>query len=529
MKEIRLRNLRGLSDTGFISLKPLNLLVGKNSSGKSTFLRFFPLMKQSFESRTSSPILWFGRYVDFGTFKEAFNINAENDSISLEFKLEISSTSGGDYIRYRLRESLNFIGILDTRVKIEFKGDSLKELTEVKSVEIEFGGQKVNVDFDNNEVTKCTVNGLNVLRADPSLITRHYDGLLPHLYFAPSKQKERTDFGVGRSSTILLNRMVKKIDKYFHYNTSDRRKIITAFRVPIGSTRSVERAMQDIYESPYWKKQIKKITHKEIDEIVNLRIAYALPGFFQILNNEIEGYFSSTQYIAPLRSQAERYYRPQSLAVDEVDPQGSNLVLFLRSLSETNKIKLREWTKENLGFTVKVSSSGGHISLKLKEEGMKGNEFNIADMGFGFSQILPIVIQLWTQLEGIDRGNTRINRINKYRDREAHIVFAIEQPELHLHPALQARLIDVFIKIILAFKENNIKCHFILETHSETMINRVGQNIIANPELRKKMGSGWAQVLLFEKKNTTHIIKSKYNAKGYLEDWPYGFFEPKEV
>ena len=49
---------------------------------------------------------------------------------------------------------------------------------------------------------------------------------------------------------------------------------------------------------------------------------------------------------------------------------------------------------------------------------------------------------------------------------------AIEQPELHLHPALQAKLIDVFSQ--LASKENGGKIKFVLETHSEAMINRLG-------------------------------------------------------
>ncbi|QDY46926.1 AAA family ATPase (plasmid) [Planococcus glaciei] len=50
----------------------------------------------------------------------------------------------------------------------------------------------------------------------------------------------------------------------------------------------------------------------------------------------------------------------------------------------------------------------------------------------------------------------------------------IEQPELHLHPAIQAKLIDAFIKIIMLCKEKSIDIKIIIETHSETMINRIG-------------------------------------------------------
>ncbi|MGP6295928.1 AAA family ATPase, partial [Pseudomonas aeruginosa] len=54
-----------------IPIKPINILVGKNSCGKSTFLRTFPLLRQSVQANTKSPILWFGDLVDFGDFSTA--------------------------------------------------------------------------------------------------------------------------------------------------------------------------------------------------------------------------------------------------------------------------------------------------------------------------------------------------------------------------------------------------------------------------------------------------------------------------
>ena len=70
MRAIRLRSIRSLSDTGFVELRPLTILVGRNSSGKSTFLRILPLLRQSVEARTTGPIQWYGDYVDFGGFEE---------------------------------------------------------------------------------------------------------------------------------------------------------------------------------------------------------------------------------------------------------------------------------------------------------------------------------------------------------------------------------------------------------------------------------------------------------------------------
>ena len=75
------------------------------------------------------------------------------------------------------------------------------------------------------------------------------------------------------------------------------------------------------------------------------------------------------------------------------------------------------------------------------------NEVSLADVGYGIGQVLPIV------LTSMLRTNT---------------IIAIEQPELHLHPKMQANLADLFIK---SSKENGNM--FILETHSEHIVLRL--------------------------------------------------------
>ena len=75
------------------------------------------------------------------------------------------------------------------------------------------------------------------------------------------------------------------------------------------------------------------------------------------------------------------------------------------------------------------------------------NVISLSDVGYGIGQVLPIVLMC------ILRKNT---------------IVTIEQPELHLHPKLQANLADLFIKS--ANENNNL---FILETHSEHMVLRL--------------------------------------------------------
>ena len=85
LRRIRLRNFRSLRDTGDIELRPIVLLTGANSSGKSSFLRFFPLVRQTVEKPSNSPLLWYRRdgYVDFGDFTSTLSRGSAEDTIEV--------------------------------------------------------------------------------------------------------------------------------------------------------------------------------------------------------------------------------------------------------------------------------------------------------------------------------------------------------------------------------------------------------------------------------------------------------------
>ena len=92
---------------------------------------------------------------------------------------------------------------------------------------------------------------------------------------------------------------------------------------------------------------------------------------------------------------------------------------------------------------------------------------------------------------------------------------------MHLHPALQAKLMDVIARIAT---EKNVR--FIIETHSETIINRIGTLID-----KGKFNHNDIEITIFDKQfgeDRTCVKKSTFDEEGYLKDWPIGFFEPEE-
>ncbi len=83
--KFRLKNFRSFADTGDIEIKPINFLVGANSSGKSSILKFFPLLKQSVRRNMDGVFNWWGDDVDFKDFNNTVRQNETEMKIDLEF------------------------------------------------------------------------------------------------------------------------------------------------------------------------------------------------------------------------------------------------------------------------------------------------------------------------------------------------------------------------------------------------------------------------------------------------------------
>lgn len=265
-------------------------------------------------------------------------------------------------------------------------------------------------------------------------------------------------------------------------------------------------------------KQLRTEKSERIIELIKLVFLYLV---FSDIDDYLYSYFKEVHYIAPLRATAERYYRLRNLAVDDVDYQGKNLAIFINSLSSKQLDSFQNWTNMHFGFKVDTDKSKGHLSLLISLRGID-KSINLSDSGFGYSQVLPIITQLWElSSRKRPRAYSRLAEGMNYP-----LVIAIEQPELHLHPAAQARLAKAFIAAISLARKNGRELQLLLETHSQTIVDYLGR-AIAKGELDRKDVS----VVLFDKgyrDNITTVRNSSYDEEGYLVNWPYGFFDSEE-
>ena len=165
----------------------------------------------------------------------------------------------------------------------------------------------------------------------------------------------------------------------------------------------------------------------------------------------------------------------------------------VESLSET-------WVQE-------MTSGGDRISDLVLIDKRTKTPVSHRDVGIGISQVIPILVSCYGLSDAL---------------------VAIEQPEIHLHPKLQAELGDVFIESALGGQKNT----FILETHSEHLLLRIMRRMRETynnelPEGLPPVRPEDVSVLFIEADSDGSVVREMpLNKRGELvKAWPGGFFE----
>ncbi len=175
---------------------------------------------------------------------------------------------------------------------------------------------------------------------------------------------------------------------------------------------------------------------------------------------------------------------------------------------EDEAADLSEWKEEEVSFDHLRELEHSEARLQVLHLVDKRTETQVThrDVGIGISQVLPVLVSAYGSSD---------------------LIVAIEQPEIHLHPALQAELADVFIDSALGERKNT----FLLETHSEHLILRVMRRM--RDTVRGKRGDAPpvrpedVAVLFVEpttKGSIVHELRLKPDGS-LLDPWPGGFFE----
>lgn len=245
---------------------------------------------------------------------------------------------------------------------------------------------------------------------------------------------------------------------------------------------------------------------------------YKNAGFLADFALAAESMLERISYLGPLRSHPQRIYQWSGDTPASVGQLGEYAVAaILAAQGEGRRLNrqsghhtkgfaefIAAWLKD-LGviddFAVRPVAVGRKEYEVLVKTHNKASEVKITDVGFGISQVLPALVQAFYC--------------------PPHSTVWMEQPEIHLHPQVQAELADVFISATQAREDGKPRdVQLIVESHSEHFLNRL-QRRVAEGMIKP---TDVAVYFCRRAGSATELEPLRLNMFGEIENWPEHFF-----
>ena len=514
MRSLGLKNIKAFKDTGDIKLAPLTIFVGQNSCGKSSFIRFPVVLSQSFNDESSAICLHSNQpgTIDYGNFEDVLHQHKGN-SFSFSFSeryIYLLGSPKNSSPRFRdLQDLKTDCMVRSTITFTRSKGQ--------KANEIYIG--KYDIDFDGGLAYSFVYSKGTYALSIKKMIEK---GEIKEVDYCFSIKQQRPmllrdPISEARYSILLKDKILEGIiNAYFPKEEG----LFEAAKKAINDESN--RLPFDVDPDPDFYDKAYKLTRKQSQMIKTMYNAGCQAFEIQRqMNRQLYFDIQNLHYIGPFRNNPQRIYRRDESVTNLVGHSGEYASdMLINDYISQGKLteSVSKWFLDSFGYSIQLHElkynniGSGYYQIVLQESNST-EERNIMDVGYGISQVLPIVIQFAEAT--IDEKALRRNSDNEF--------FVIEQPELHLHPAAQAKLANLFVRALLNGKA--LHRRILIETHSEHLI-RALQVMIADPNcfINNKM----VKIYYVDKdgEGESYIKEMEITEEGqFVEEWPSGFFD----
>jgi len=512
-----LENFKAFGGRRTIPIRPLTLIFGPNSAGKSAILQSLLLLKQTMDSSASyAPLQPRGELVDLGTFEDMLHRHDRSRT------MEVCPLFSIPHDDWPVFEPRTITGASNSPYGMGLRIQSN-----------EAGGMDLaNAAFYIEDHSQPAFR-----------LTASSEALTPSHPFGTSKMvKNRRDSSRGQEiweeqsiapwrpiseAAIYLDDVEvdanaagwrRFIDWCFGDDVEDemgpdivRDALPAAFQNSKLLLTSLE--VTDAHDWP--QPALEEMFFSDGDTDDDADFAPPLGTFAKEISAGLRDLLRGLLYIGPLRDFPERHYLFSGAEPIHVGTTGQLTVdlLFNRPdlVDQVNAVLGRFKISYRIAVQ-KLRDESGKVSdvftLQVVDQ-RSGVAVSLRDVGFGISQVLPVLVQTL-----LAENNTVL----------------IEQPELHLHPRLQAELADVFIESALGDRKNT----FLIETHSEHLILRIMRRLRETsrgtlpegmPELRPDDVSIIYVHPMEDGSGSIPLVMDLDEEGDLLTAWPNGFFE----
>ena len=595
IRKVMLHNFKSVIDRQEVEFGSLTLLMGENSSGKSSILQVLRLLQQSLLSEsgsveatveTDSRFPLNGRHIRVGKIEQIRNARNDEDNVSFgveikgvgikndkwDFNLDIEingtmeNAPSFTYIKklkMMCSQDKQSLWNLEVDLKestiddIEYREDSLSRylgrdiFEDVEDVEdvtegrfivgqhkrkaVAFGGTYFLSKSSKYEVSGLVLDGASV----PQQVTVQMEAnqvyadtllhsiMIKHVFVRDEDRTEDQPRISNKDGLVnyAFDRISELLDEYefdkipgscFREKLPDLEKELFD-NIKKERVKIIEEISEKI-------SRIEKIGKKQMH--IAKEITYPHPHYFARRFNKVK-------YLGPLR-EAPRLLMPTSTSLYDVGEKGEYTAAVLLyqgklrrsfpvpspSFSESDNYSVSDEYSGNRMVSLEEATEQWCSKLGLAEKiettdeadwglGMKARPpgtdilLPLTAVGVGVSQLLPVLVCCLLAQPGD--------------------VILLEQPELHLHPALQQRLADFLICMSHSGRQ------LIVETHSEYILSRLRRRIAEESEESADDDKVMNLVkVIFAKRcdqSGTEYTSLDFTTYGNLKEWPEGFFD----
>lgn len=446
-----LENFKRFSKFSIELSRPVTVILGENSSGKSSILKSLLALKQT-ASTNNEHESWAaqGDYVDLGVYQDYVH----KKDVRKKFKIKLSL--GPEFVR---------------------------KLTLARRVVDGATGLEIEFNYDHDPITSQA--RILAIRGSYS----HGQGLYS---WELCRQKTRKNYALSLSRDLT-----ESFNRLFPMPGSEK---------PLKEGESVVVAHDEkltFRSTSAGRRLAHQFSIRIVNDTISSLSAYLDRNLFYLAPLRAAPYRSYVRSSHSLTVGVKGEYTPSVLANLE---RRTQKVTRGESLHKTNLELLQRWIDAVFpGYQIRAKAFDELVKLYVANgdtESYLSNERadTLTDVGFGFSQVVPILVQLAV----MPPGSTLI----------------IEQPELHLHPKAQTRLATVVGEAAAAGRR------VIVETHSEHFVR--GLQLAVSSGRGKKTPRLSADMVNFFylKQRSSQVERLSMSKYGEFEqDWPSGFFD----